>query len=246
MNLFTSLILAISVTLCSIVNAGLVGHWAVDENTQNSVVANDGLWTCNTTYISGRIGNARQFDGLGYVSIPSVPAYQFGVGAFSVALWMKFDALRGNSDGFLHKDDYGADGSSAGWLFNCDILGGGLVWNTPAGQNAPARQSPIASFVLDTGDGFIGVRRGYHVSFYIDGQLPATATSASPINVNPNADLDIDALGSGDRQYFKGAVDEARLYDHALSGPEIDVVADVPEASTYSSMIGLLRWRRGS
>jgi hypothetical protein len=157
--------------------------------------------------------------------------------------------LQGNIDGFLHKDDYVVGGSPTGWLFNYDILGGGLgilVRNSPAGQNAPARQSPTA-FVMGTWYNFIGVRQGNSVALYIDGQLAATAASASPININNNVNLDIGALGIGDRQYFNGAVDEVQLYNHALSGAEIEAIADVPEGSTYAAvftLLGLAGWQR--
>jgi len=250
MNLFTSLLLTVSIALCSSVNAGLVGHWAGNDNALDSVAANDGLWTGNTTYVPGRIGSAFQFDGLSYVSIPSVPAYQFGTGDFSVSLWVKFDALQGNFDGFLHKDNYGIGGAPTGWLFNvANGLGGvGMeVRNGPGGQVANARESST-SFILNTWYNFIGVRQGNSVALYIDGQLAATATSASPINVNNNVNLDIGALGIGDRQYFNGAVDEVQLYNHALSGSEIEAIADVPEVSTWAAVImllGLIGLQRG-
>lgn len=250
MTIRIGLLLHATVVLHFSASAALVGRWEGDGNATDSVAANNGALFGDASFIPGVYGQAFGFGdgGGGYVSIPSVPAYQFGTGDFSVAFWATFDSFQNNGDGFLHKDTHGFSSPTTGWLFNvCDLLGGvGMeVRNFGAGQDVNAR-IPAASFMVDSWYHFVGLREGTSVRLYIDGDLVASTASALPINVDNNHPLEFGALSALDRQYFNGAVDDVRLYNHALSQEEINVLA-VPEPSTVVAMIGLgllAFWRR--
>jgi hypothetical protein len=220
-------------------HASLVGHWTGDNTTIDSAAGNDGTWNGSAAYGAGVFGDAFSFSGSSSISIASAPAYQFGTGDFSVSFWVNFAALENNTDGMFHKDDYGEDGTTNGWLFNIDGGGGGVGWlvrDFGAGQTEHARSATV-NFDIDTWYHLAGVREGSTLRLYVDGTLVAETTGAL-VNVSNTVGLDIGSLSAGSPQFFNGKIDDVRLYNHALNAGE--VIALIPEPASTPAIAAAL------
>ena len=222
-------------------HASLVGHWTGDSTTTDSTAGNDGTWNGSAAYTTGVFGNAFSFDGSNSVSIASTAAYQFGTGDFSVALWVNFAALQHDADGLFHKDDFGEDATTNGWLFNLDGSGGGVGWvvrDFGASQVLNARLA-AENFATNTWYQLVGVRQGTTLRLYVDGTLVAQNTGAL-VNVSNTVGLDIGSLSAGSPQFFNGAIDDVRLYNHALSAGEVTSLTSVPEPAATTALAAAL------
>lgn len=78
---------------------------------------------------------------------------------------------------------------------------------------------------IDTGDALL----------YVDGALDASASTSGAINDNTGTPLFIGAE-KGVERFWAGAIDDVRIYDHALSAG--DIAAIVPEPATIA-LLGL-------
>jgi hypothetical protein len=220
----------IALQLGGTAQAGLVGYWAGDGNADDGVLANHGTLTLGAGFGPGRFGQAFAFNGgSGRVEIPSISAYAFGTGDFSVSFWVSFDVLSNAAVGMVSKDSFGSGGGFNGWLFNQDDGAGGLgILTRDSSVTATTARASSGTFSLGEWYHFAGVRNANTVSFYVNGILRASATESVPTNVTNVEPLRIGSLSPGSLQTMDGMVDEVRLYSHALSAAEVQSLA-VPE-----------------
>lgn len=224
--LYRGVTFAVALTICGGAYAGLVGYWPGEGSAADMASGNNGVLIGNVGFTTGAKGQAFLFDGNSYVEIPGAGKYQFGTGNFSVAYWMKADYSVDGGLGMVSKDSFMGYGSSFnGWLFNeCTGCGGwGLeVRQIPTVGYTHAR---IPNLTTGVWHHIVGVRQATMLYLYVDGQLATTASSPEIANVSTNFPMRIGALSDGARQYFSGAIDEVKLYDHALTATEVSFVA---------------------
>jgi hypothetical protein len=173
-----------------------------------------------------------QFDGIGnYVLLPSINAGS----AFSIEAWFNFEDFTAlTSQITIFKDSYvngsfgsiymsGDDGTNFDieWWFNSDYR---------LGASGPSKQ---------TWYHFVFVSDGATVKIYIDGAL----RTAGDYAVSFNNDLEV---GTGDGAgYWKGMVDEIRIYNRALSVSEVTAHYN-GTFSNESGLLGLWHFDEGS
>jgi hypothetical protein len=239
------LVAAFAMHFAATAPAGLVGHWSGDGNANDSVLANHGTVTLGAGFGPGQFGQAFTFNGgTGRVEIPSISAYAFGTGDFSISFWVNFDTLGDATSGMVSKDSFSGGGAFNGWLLNRDS-GVGILTRDSAVASTAARV-PAATISLGQWHHFAGVRGANVVSFYVDGVLRVSATEAVPTNVTNTEPLRIGSLTPASLQTMDGSVDEVRLYNHALSPTEVQSLA-VPEPATATILVcaaGALMLRR--
>jgi hypothetical protein len=70
-----------------------------------------------------------------------------------------------------------------------------------------------------------GTYDGQAVRLYVDGELQGTMERTGPINPVENGPLILGSYQQGHTAFFRGLVDEIRLYNRALTGSEIQGLA---------------------
>jgi len=215
------------------INSGLVGHWTFDgaymtPNVRDSSgQGNHGNLSgqTSTTTTEGRVGQALSFDGADdYVN--SAYSGSLGItGDITISAWIKRSALA----------DYGGivaktDGNSL-WDYNLIMCGESLCNSSAANDNKLEFYSNICApgCVQSTGSitdfqwhHVVVTRNGSAVSFYIDGVSSGGGTiSGSFANNSIPVRIGTDGPDWGASSYFKGSIDDTRIYNRALSASEI-------------------------
>jgi hypothetical protein len=197
---------------------GLVAWWRGEADAMDAVGTNHGILTNGVTYAPGKVGQAFSLNGPGQaVVIPDAPALRLTSLTFEA--WVSFDSLSGLQFIFAKPLGAGANNSYAlSWAAGSFL---GSVADA-AGQNL----SLFASFNPTLG-------RWYHVAYvfddafdvhaiYIDGALAASAVVTKSIAYDSQpALLGRDTEGGFPNYSFQGRIDEAAIYNRALSGAEI-------------------------
>jgi len=195
-------------------SAGLIGHWKFDGDTlDSSGLGNHGTANGDPTYAAGQVGQAISLDGIDdYVTIDGV------------------------TDDITNEDI-----TLAGWVKTADT--GSVYWfscNGPAGGNVNVALfaivgGQVAMYDISTNEGHSNTlvidldwhhlaysRSGSTGSIYVDGNLENTHTAnftfTDPLNRwSIGQEWDNTVPGN----FLTGMVDDARIYDYALSLVEI-------------------------
>jgi hypothetical protein len=200
---------------------GLVGYWSFYEGIGLKTLdlsgnGNDGIIS-GAVWFEGRCGKALQFDGIDdYVNCGSGAALNIsGEGAF--AAWIKIDNPE-QSDSMKIMSSKNASDATVGYeleynpgLNYLSISGGGS--NVGSAQNVD----------LDTSwHHVVAVIKGTTAELYLDSYNRTTDTTVGPL-VSSGYPLQIGRQSLGG-DYFKGLIDEVRVYNRALSEDEVSTI----------------------
>ena len=211
--------LMVGFAAAGVVTPGILGWWPLD-GTRNDVSGNG--WTTglvgSPTVITGIFGNCDSFDGNDADTVGHIDCNT----ALTVCAWIRASTTIGTQSIFT----------------NCSAGGGGLDYllelNRPAAGklgfwwgNVELLQSK-ATLEANTWYHVVGIRSGvtsnWTASIYVNGALDTIKTG---ITTNPNASNVLTAigrLGGCNVMYFKGRIEDVRLYGRALSVRDIQRV----------------------
>jgi len=211
-------------------SAHLIAYYALDgDATDSSGNGYDGEAMGDPTFGPGVVGQAIVLDGADdHVRVATQDRLNPSNGSFSVSLWANLDLTRGSSgatnwDLAVAKRDTGSSGyyigadrnqgsaDQAGWKFMLGNTSGSRVDTTFL--PVPLGEWIFVVAVLDRD-------QDVHKISVDGGQSWATATPPTGA-VTPAQDLGIGWDIGQNNYWFRGAIDELRLYDHALSAEEI-------------------------
>ena len=199
--------------------AGLVASYSLDENTDDSSGnEHHGTAVGGPVYVAGRIGSALAFDGSGsqYVSLGTFdPSAE--TGQLSLSLWANWGGLSGQYQGLIGKRDSWA-AADMRWQIEANIDTGIIRFQREGNPDIVASVLPEGEWahVGATFDGAIA-------KVYMDGQLAAEGDFS--FGTDPQAGVVLGAGVSGGGNPFNGALDEAKIYDRALSPFEMCYLA---------------------
>ena len=206
---------------CAPVPSGLVS-WLDDDKTSATETG--------VLLAPGKVGNALKFDATGGYVKEENPNLNlnFGTGPFSLEAWFNWDGGGSSKGNLIRKANYPVSGDGAGyWLVigkdnsTLEFFAGETVGNP--GKPRGSVSSPISSGVW------------YHVaatrngsgtlSLYIDGQLKGTAEAAGADTTSP-APFTLGAWDDrfGVTELFSGLIDEASVYNRALTASEVQAI----------------------
>jgi hypothetical protein len=228
---------------------GLVAHWTFDE-TQGSTAYDSAGINNGTIYgaqpTSGKLGGALSFDGTNdYVNvlddISLRPQY------ITMSAWVKtpkkYEVIFTKSRySDARYEQYSlciwSDGRARSGIKRNSGGAPGVGWQISAGQT-----------ILNGTDWYLVTATwdGSFMKVYLNGQLEGVNSSVSsgPIDDYQGGNLKIGLNWSNDPAWFKGAMDDVRIYNRALNADEVQQLYNIPEPATMALFgLGVLILRR--
>jgi len=190
-------------------NAADLGHDYAGANSATSVV--------NVTGITGKRNGGAHFVN-GYLLLPNTAALKVRGGDFTLSVFVRASSTAGNRNWFTKS-------TSTTHQY-------GLGGNTTVGigfDGGPGGGAASTSVVMNGSWHHVaGIKRGTNAEIWIDGQLQATGAT------NGTADTGAFAIGRDGEccEYFNGDMDEAKVWNRALSATEIATEAGVTPVCT--------------
>lgn len=218
--------------------AGLVGHWAFENDTSDSSGrGNNGALEGNGAFAEGKLGRGLHFTGNSSVRIPASSSLNVGAApGLTLSMWIAPENLTqpkqliewiyNGSSYALHFTTHGASGAYP------NVSGHYSALNTYLGESA-RRFTPT--------DELVSLGRFQHVATtydktsglqktYVDGRL-VDYTFLGAYSADTMRDISIGSRPDAPIHNFIGTMDEVKVYERALSTDEI--IAEVNRAKTY-------------
>jgi len=204
--------------------AGLVAGWNFNETS--GTTASDSSGNGNTatlvngvTRTTGNYGGGLTFDGVNdYLAIPNSPSLDIGGSALALALWMKPQALAGGDSVVLGKF-WNTTMTSPYYRYGLELTGGTVPTFLIGTTSGPLSASMGSALALDQWSHLAVVFDGSQVRFYVNGLLVTTVSLQATITARSNP-FQIGA-DNNTQQFFKGSLDEVRIYTRALTAAEV-------------------------
>lgn len=233
-------VLIAAVFMVGSASADMVAHWTFDEG--NGQTAYDSAGSNNgtiygATWTAGKIGGALSFNGTdNYVNVLDSPSLRFDRSdGFSIAYWAKPDFLTGGryviskmrtsgSGVFGYASSYYAPAGE--FNFYAEKSNQSYVNLVAQNDAAPDGSWYFVANVYDNGN----------MKIYVNGELENTgAFTANTGTTVPDGYLCIGAWAyEGIRDhYYKGLIDDVRIYNNALTASEVQALY-IPEPATIA------------
>jgi prepilin-type N-terminal cleavage/methylation domain-containing protein len=205
------------------VTSGLVGQWKLNNDANDS---SGNVWTSTATSTQAAVGqngqanSAYAFDG---TSSQIDTNHVFALDTFTFTIWVYPTASGGYRAPLSEARDCCSTGYH-GFDFHTSYTAnnaGFQLWNAAGTATGGVGG---ANTDLNTWNFFAGSFDGSNTKLYKNGQLINTTTSYSGLLGTPTSTLKIGRTGNVTAGFFIGYIDEARLYNRALSLNEIQAV----------------------
>lgn len=196
---------------------GLVGMWSF--NAQD--ISGTDVYDRSTSFatgtlsgstvpakIAGKIGQGLSFDGsTSYVNLGNVTKLK--VSSVSVAAWVRMPSTM--TTGYIYRFRSGIEFYS--------LASGKFGWSVYNGTTSGAASSTLATYNDNRWHHVVGMYDGTSVKLYVDGVLSDSKSFSGNISYGSGAAIGRD--GDNSALYFKGSLDEVRVYNYALTAAEI-------------------------
>ncbi len=210
-----------------IVEDGLIGYWSFDANNIAGKIVKDGTGNRDGTIkgnlkkVTGKIGDALEFDGdeANFVEIDDPEGFDFNTD-FTWAAWIKTDNS-GPCVIFAKTGGPGTDdkGPKTLWIRNGVLnVDTGWVGNVEDSENIADNDWHYIAVA--------GMPEDSKVQFFVDGK--ATAEATLNLAQFPEEDFEnhvfigLDGRAEGEFGVFTGIIDEFSIYDRVLEEAEVN------------------------
>ena len=209
------------------VAVGPVGHWKMNDDAADKVVADDsglgnnGVAARNTNLMSvaGKINTALNFNSaeMDAINMGDVDAVE-GIDEITIAFWLKIAPDIGTRE-LITKHKY--NNVDASWAIQLNTDNGRLCWSV---KNSRYRYIEDKAGICDNNWHHIIAtysKIAEEMKLYVDNVLKTGGAGAGTFITIPNTaqDLRIGVGGSG--AYLTGSIDDVRIYNKALTPDEI-------------------------
>ncbi len=196
---------------------GLVSWWSGNYTANDLVGTNNGTLESGATYASGEVGYAFHLNGINqYVNVPASSTLAI-TGQVTVLAWIKRSAM-GVQHSIVEKYAPTAGGYALRVASN-DKLQFYCLDNSNAGGSVTGATTIVSNLFYHVA----GLWNGSNLVVFVNGQLDGTYNYTQ--NPKPGAvPLRIGARGDDTMTPFAGIIDEAQVYNRALSASEIQAI----------------------
>jgi alpha-tubulin suppressor-like RCC1 family protein len=204
---------------------GLIGHWSLDGNAQDTSGNGNHGTISGATVTAGRFGQAYQFNGTAGISVGDL---NFSSGQFTVSAWVRTTFMTGYDDYrmFLSKINT-STGTGPFELFLLDghhptqLNGAALaVWQNGTGVATPYTSQPNCrdgNWHMITASYESGLQK-----FYVDGVLYDTQNYSGPLPVTTSSVVIGGVNGFGPYHHaWVGDIDEVVIYNRSFADVEV-------------------------
>ncbi len=216
----------------------VVSRWKFDEGAgaiaQDDTLYNiDGQLLGGTTWTTGKVGGAVDFDGVtGYVSISDTPIHHFGTGSFTIETWINTSSFTSTDDPnivrWFSKSAWCSTWStdpSCKWFV-------GQITSTGHPQFSGRGYNDSSGF-SHTAPGTISLNTWHHIAYVIDrSSTPAkgfiyidgvnqSGTGVELTQLNGELNIPAPITLGGTYADLTGKLDQTAIYANALSAEEI-------------------------
>jgi hypothetical protein len=210
--------------------AGLIAWWQAESNMLDAVGSHNGVGDSLPTYASGRFGEAWHFDGVSQsVQIPNVYSDLDGWTQFTLEAWVNFDSFLVTPGGGYsifskvgtptHEFDL-----NFGYQFGFTLNASQMVCQfNRTGQLWPGYQTLADLHGAVTTNVWVHAAATYDnnaVKLYLNG-VPLVTNIIGSVIIAPTSSTLRISKDDNDNVPFPGRIDEARIYNRALSESEI-------------------------
>lgn len=208
---------------------GLIGFWTFngDKVTATTVADSSGNGTTGTIVgspkpVLGKNGQAFYFPGSGsYIDFGLPAVLDINTSAVTLSAWVKFGNIGTAAAGGIISKGENASFLPQYTLQKQSSIGLRFQINTTAGFSSPTINNP--SPALNNTDWFhiVGVYNGTDLRIYVNGVLQGSPVSHTGTLVSNGEDVTIGVYDKTSTLPFVGTIDEARIYNRALSANEV-------------------------
>ncbi|MDD3927514.1 MAG: LamG domain-containing protein, partial [bacterium] len=215
-------------------------YWPMDEGA-GEVICDTGSngfvgELHDVTWVEGRYGKAVYFNGEGaYIDCGNSPQMDLK-DCFTIDFWLRPDKQSGGNKRIISKGDK-STGNARGYQY--------LIFQGSAGtdtqnihlyiSNGKSITELSAPLQLGIWQHFVAVWDGINVSLFMNGRCFGRKPFTGPLNLS-NSDINL-LMGSlrGNDAFWRGALDEVKLYDSAIS--EVSITEDKVRLSREQIML---------
>ena len=223
-KIFTIAIIALSMNVfAQVPTNGLVGYWPFNGNANDESGNNNNGTVSGATLTTDRFGNANKaysFDGTNdYISVLDNNSLDL-TNQLTLSAWFFTDGSKVNQ-GLLGKG--GLNNAHTGYALLLQVsnpaTSGVVLQNLPT---TTAKEAYSPTNIANNWHNFTGTYNGTTLKLYIDGVLTVSSNVTISLS-NSTSNLFFGQELSGFR-YFKGILDDIRIYNRALTQQEISAI----------------------
>ena len=203
---------------CAPAPSGLVGWWPGEGNANDVAGTNNGTLVNGVGFVASEVGQAFSFDGVSsYVSIPDSPSLDTFVSSITVETWIKMNQLTAdwNWEGIVTK-------GNSSWRLQV-TAGAQTVAFSATGVSPHADLYGSRNVYDGQWHHMAGVYDGTNMFLYVDGTLDVSQPATGSISQN-SSPLCIGQTAESTGYFFNGLIDEASIYNRALTASEIQSI----------------------
>jgi len=209
------------------ITSGLVGHWKFDEISGTTAADssgnnNTGTLTNGPTWATGKINNALSFDGTDdYINLGNMNVSGSGI---TIAAWVKADTFSSSIDTRFISKANSTNEQSHYWMLGQTNSGGDkLRFRLKAGGSTQTLIASSGNLPLNIWFHAIATYDGSTMRLYKDGIEVGSVAKSGTIDINATVPANIGRNPDGSN-HIDGAIDEARIYNRALSASDIQAL----------------------
>jgi hypothetical protein len=213
----------------SISSSNLIGWWKLNETKGTSVsdsspTGNDGNVTNTTLDASSTSGKWHEALDLGgtneHISIPYSTAYEMD--QLTVAIWAYPNTTGTNLQ--LFTKDQTSGGTNQVWQLrkNTDETISFIVYNE---SGTPISTTSTRTMTVNSWNHVAGTWDGSDLKVYLNGLLEDTTSSSGKLNKSQTNKIFLGRSEHASPEYFDGRLEQAILFDQALTEDEIRLLA---------------------
>jgi uncharacterized repeat protein (TIGR01451 family) len=204
---------------CTPPATGLAGWWAAEGNANDSFGTNNGTLVGSAGFAAGEVGQAFSFDGLSqYVDVPTSASLN-PTESITCEAWIYQNQLLATApiikkagEGLAQQDGYSLEYADPAHV---------VFWVCVNGTWVGSSQAPVSAGQWCH---VAGVFDGLYIYVYVNGTLSGSPVYAPGVISPSGNDLQIGHDPANPSRYFGGLIDEASVYDTALSATQIQAI----------------------